>query len=154
MELVVEDTITFSLLAPPAGMQIDAITGQVTWQPTVNDIGLHTVKIRATDERGLSSQQEFDLQITADELAPRVAIVMTGTLRQPGQPVTVQVVADDNAGVASIALNIAGTPVTLGENNTFEFTPDIPGLLLLQATATDQAGNIGTASRTLRVTVS
>ena len=47
-------------------------------------------------------------------------------------------------------LTVNGDPVTLTGGHA-TFTPPGPGLYTFVATATDAAGNIGTASRTLRV---
>ncbi|MCC3568788.1 MAG: DUF4114 domain-containing protein [Microcoleus sp. PH2017_31_RDM_U_A] len=46
------DAITYSLLEKPQGMEIDAETGIVTWNPAAGDIGNHAVTVRADDGKG------------------------------------------------------------------------------------------------------
>ena len=76
---------------------------------------------------------------------------MTTNITLPGGAVTIEVVAADNAVVASRSLEIDGTPVPLDSNNRAELTPSSPGLVSIVGIATDASGNVGTGSATLRV---
>ena len=53
------DQIRYALMAGPAGMAIDPATGVLAWSPTVADVGSHSVAIRASDERGGTTEQAF-----------------------------------------------------------------------------------------------
>src|SRR5262249_9916182 len=53
------DRPTFTLRAGPAGMAVDAATGQVTWTPSAGQIGTHAVTLRAEDGRGGPTEQRF-----------------------------------------------------------------------------------------------
>ena len=55
------DTPRFSLSLAPAGMQIDADSGVIQWEPVAADIGTHTITVRAEDGRGGLSEQVFTL---------------------------------------------------------------------------------------------
>ncbi len=59
------DVVTFQLLSGPAGMAIDARTGQATWTPTSADLGTHDVAILARDGVGGESTQAFQVAVTA-----------------------------------------------------------------------------------------
>ena len=59
------DPITFSLGAHPDGMTIDPSTGLVTWTPAADQVGSHAVEIIASDNRGASITQSFDLPAVA-----------------------------------------------------------------------------------------
>ena len=61
------------------------------------------------------------------------------------------VIASDNVGVTSIGLTVGGTPVVLGTNGQGVYTASTLGQLSVVATASDAAGNIGTADATLSV---
>ena len=60
-----DDPVSFSLLAAPAGMAIDATTGVITWAPTANDIGDYDVLVEATDGRGGVATQRYTLSVIA-----------------------------------------------------------------------------------------
>lgn len=141
------DTIAFSLVAvpaaPPAAMTIDRRSGMVTWLTTGGDIGLHPVTIRAGDDRGAFMDQPYTLTVLPDTIAPSVSVQLSATVVQPGDSVTIQVVASDNVSVASRTLEIDGLEVPLDLNHSAIFTATMPGLPRIIATATDPSGNIG-----------
>jgi hypothetical protein len=55
------DPITFALGIHPDGMAIDATTGLVNWTPLAAQVGSPLVEITASDNRGGSTTQSFDL---------------------------------------------------------------------------------------------
>jgi len=141
------DTITFSLVAvpaaPPAAMTIDRRSGMVTWLTTAGDIGLHPITIRASDDRGAFMDQPYTLTVLPDMIAPSVSVQLSATFIEPGDSVTIQVVASDNVSVASRTLEIDGVEFPLDLNHSAIFTATVPGLPLIIATATDPSGNVG-----------
>ena len=58
------DPVTFRLVNPVAGMQIDAATGLFCWTPTSAQAGVQSVRIVAEDGRGGSASQTYDLTVT------------------------------------------------------------------------------------------
>jgi hypothetical protein len=60
-----EDTLTYSLVAAPAGMTINASTGVVSWSPAATDVGQHQVTVRVEDGRGGRDTQSFMLDAVA-----------------------------------------------------------------------------------------
>ena len=59
-----DDPIRYSLMAAPAGMQIDEDSGLVTWTPSSGQIGGHTVSIKADDQRGWYVVQTYTLTVS------------------------------------------------------------------------------------------
>jgi streptogramin lyase len=55
------DTPTYSLLTGPAGMQLDRVSGKVTWSPGQSDLGTHVVALRVDDGRGGSAEQHYTI---------------------------------------------------------------------------------------------
>jgi hypothetical protein len=145
------DAVTYSLVSGPAGMRIDPVSGLLLWQ--ASGIGAVSVTVRATNERGAITDQTFTLNVTPDTQPPAVAVLLSSDSVQPGQPVTIKVVDFDDVGVAGLRLTVNGQDVTLDATGTAVFTPLNSGLLSLVATATDQSGNVGTGSATVRVNV-
>lgn len=45
-----KNTLTFSLVDPPSGMSIDPVTGRITWDATIQDLGDHTVEVVVCDD--------------------------------------------------------------------------------------------------------
>ena len=61
-----EDSFTFQLLNGSAGMEIDSITGLLSWAPTADDIGRVSVTVGAVDESGAIGSQRFNLEVSTN----------------------------------------------------------------------------------------
>ncbi len=57
------DTVSYELIDAPGGMILDATTGQITWAPSAEQIGLQSVAIEATDGRGGAATQTFQIDV-------------------------------------------------------------------------------------------
>jgi len=57
------DSLQFVLEKSPQGMQIQASSGLVTWQPLNKDVGKHEIKIRIDDRKGGTAYQYFILVV-------------------------------------------------------------------------------------------
>jgi hypothetical protein len=57
------DELSYFLLEGPAGMSVDAETGEVAWEPTVEDVGSHGVRVKVSDEFGGVDEQGFVLSV-------------------------------------------------------------------------------------------
>jgi hypothetical protein len=61
--------LRYSLRAAPEGMSVDSILGAVTWRPTAEQAGKHTVEVVVTDSQGAWTLQRFELDVAvADEV--------------------------------------------------------------------------------------
>jgi parallel beta-helix repeat protein len=58
----ISDTLTYSLTAYPTGMAI-ASTGLITWTPTNDAVGSHTVTVRVRDAIGLYDEKTFAITV-------------------------------------------------------------------------------------------
>jgi hypothetical protein len=67
------DSITFSLDGPPAGMAIGNISGNIAWTPSA--AGNYSIAVVATDAHGASDVQRFTLQVLAP--GPRPVCIIT-----------------------------------------------------------------------------
>jgi hypothetical protein len=63
------DPITFGLVSGPAGLTVSS-AGAVRWTPSDSDLGVHRIKLRATDASGASGLQTYDLEIRGLNAAP------------------------------------------------------------------------------------
>ncbi len=155
------DTVSYSLaptsgVGAPAGMTIDSL-GRITWKTDIADIGEHAVTVDVTSAGGLVTPQTYELDVVADTQAPTV-MIETDPLQQVnlGESFTVLVAATDNVGVTALSLTANGTNVTLlpgtfGTSGTATLSFNTAGPVTLAATASDAAGNVGTANTTIFV---
>jgi hypothetical protein len=55
--------LTFSLVAAPAGMAINATTGVISWTPALAQVGANPVTARVTDQFGGFAEQGFSVNV-------------------------------------------------------------------------------------------
>jgi len=149
-----DDRVSYSLIARPAGLEVDSQSGLLFMTPDESLMGDSVVTLRATDERGLSADQTYTLSILADTEAPIVSIVANpSALANIGDSLQLQVKAVDNVDLqmAAVTLDIDGAPVTLDATGLAHYTATQAGLFTLHATATDSRGNQGETTLSLRV---
>ncbi len=69
------DSVLYALVTAPDGMSIDAITGQITWNPTADDLGGPiVVVVSASDEFGALATQGFSIDLRQN-VAPEIISV-------------------------------------------------------------------------------
>jgi hypothetical protein len=69
------DYLLWSLDSAPKGMVIDAKTGGLSWQPTSEQVGEHTVAVRVTDALGSYTGQEYSLKVTGINTPPAIVSI-------------------------------------------------------------------------------
>ncbi|BBI99708.1 hypothetical protein FGKAn22_14010 [Ferrigenium kumadai] len=62
--------ITFSLDVSPAGMKINATTGEIAWTPDYAQEGIIAVTVRAANARGLAVTQAFNVTVARTNVPP------------------------------------------------------------------------------------
>lgn len=65
------DSITYSLMQSPENMNIDEVTGLISWTPTREQFGTHNIIINASDNDSYTLQV-FDLEVFTDKNAPLI----------------------------------------------------------------------------------
>lgn len=66
------DSLTYSLNVKPSGMNIDPITGLITWTPTSAQVGSQSVEIVVTDGDGATDQRLFTITVDQANVAPEI----------------------------------------------------------------------------------
>jgi hypothetical protein len=61
-----QDILAYYLTQAPDGVNLDRLTGRLTWTPTQAQLGNQTVKIRVLDGRGGEATQTLNLTVTPD----------------------------------------------------------------------------------------
>lgn len=100
------DAIAYALSLFPAGMAIDAATGNVAWTPNAAQSGANAIAIRATDARGAETIQSFEVSVRRHEPATSNlgkdfwVMFLANALNEPGDPtLTLAIAAPDGATV-------------------------------------------------------
>ncbi|MHB0954937.1 MAG: putative Ig domain-containing protein [Pirellulaceae bacterium] len=81
------DPIMLTLATAPAGMTLDPVTRLMRWEPTPDQVGDHSVEIRADDGRGGATTQSFVVSVVtaATNQPPQIVStpLMSGTADRP-----------------------------------------------------------------------
>ncbi len=137
---------------------IDAVTSKVTWTPTMNELGVHTVTISVQDAAGLGTATTIQFIVNLPPASLSIINVSPGTTVGAGAQVSFAA-SSTNLSYPSYTIldNFSGTSVTsnnLNSTGSFSWTPtsnDI-GTHLITLTAKDYHGSIANASVSITVT--
>src|SRR5271157_6330637 len=129
-------------------MIIDGL-GRIGWATTKANIGSFPVTVTVTDALGATASQSFNLVVSADTQAPAVNLRINPNPINVGQPATIIAQATDNVGVTSRALTINNVAVPLDSQGRATVLNLPGGTYTVVATATDDAGNVGSDTKTL-----
>ncbi|MCR9291918.1 MAG: Ig-like domain-containing protein, partial [bacterium] len=101
--------LVYALTAAPAGMTINASTGEIAWTPTTGQLGTQSVGISITDIAGNTTAQDFSIQVT-EEPWVELGINVVDANGQPlstigvGDTFVVQVTVQDLRGFQATGL--------------------------------------------------
>ena len=144
------DEVSFQLVSAPDGMSIDD-EGRISWFPDNDDVGDYDIEVRVTDSFGGETTGSFSLAVTGDDELPVVELLQGFNFVYTGTEQVLWVAATDNVGVATLGLVVDGEPVAVSPDGVAAVSFDSPGFYQAIATATDAAGNQGTASVEIEV---
>lgn len=65
-----EAIVAYAGVSVPSGMTVHPQLGIVAWQPTIAQVGKHTVILQATDTTGNSATQVFEIEVVLPNTAP------------------------------------------------------------------------------------
>ena len=148
------DILTYDLPVKPEGMTVDAATGTVVWQPTLEQVGTHDVILRVKDGQGGVDIQSFQVQVDAENTAP---VITSNPPEQAvaGLPYQYRVRAQDAEGdQLKFSLNNPPAGVSIDENTgVLNFLPATAqiGTQDISITVSDDRGGSTTQTYTLNV---
>ncbi|MES2598702.1 MAG: fibro-slime domain-containing protein [Verrucomicrobiota bacterium] len=122
----------------PSGASIHASTGLLRWIP--DTAGVYEFTIEARDPAGNAGRQNFTVNVVDADLPPAVQILTSNASPDIGEPVSLQVVAEDDIGISQKTLRVDGVSVALTAQGYYSATYSTRGVRELLATATDTAG--------------
>lgn len=134
------DALAFALVEGPAGMQVDAATGLVTWSPLAADVGTHHVELRVTDAPGASVTQSFDLVTTAANSLPAFTS-LPAHFGKVGREYRYDAAATDADGDAlTWTLPQAPAGIAIDANGAIRWTPSAIGVAAVTVRVSDGHG--------------
>jgi len=68
-----EDTLTYSLIAQPAGMKIDSLTGLIQWMPIETQQETHNVVVKVVDSNSVPSSDTQEFTVSVNPTPPKTA---------------------------------------------------------------------------------
>ncbi len=68
-----EDTLTYSLIAQPAGMKIDSLTGLIQWMPIETQQETHNVVVKVVDSNSVPASATQEFTVTVNPTPPKTA---------------------------------------------------------------------------------
>ena len=151
------DSLTFSLLAGPAGMSVNATTGLVQWTPSAAQLGSQSVSLRVRDAFGLIADQNFVISVGPPNQTPSITSspVLTS---QVGVLYSYQVqVSDPNLPQDSFTFSLPTKPAGMVITSTTGLIQWVPPVgtentnQSVTVTVTDLGGLTASQSFTVRV---
>ncbi|TWT56318.1 tRNA nuclease WapA precursor [Allorhodopirellula solitaria] len=101
-----DQSLSYSIVSGPSSLTIDPDRGHLNWDAMSDDIGRHSVTLRATDPYGLFVEQRFAIEVL-DSLQNRppsfVTDPVTDAIASSGFEVTTIATGSDPAGVGVVS---------------------------------------------------
>ena len=146
------DAITYALTTTPAGMVINAQSGAITWTPTLQQGGNHSVAIQATDAKGASSTQSFSVYVQLPTNNPPQITSVPVMRSAPGIPYQYQVTATDpERDALSYSLPTAPSGMTISSTGLVSWTNPVQGTHTVEVKVEDTRGASVVQRYTLQV---
>ena len=149
------DVVTYSLGDAPATADIDEVTGILSWTPDALDLGAQSITVIATDARGLSSEQTFEVGVEVDPANTAPVFLSEGPVEAHlGSPYVYLVdVVDTNGDPITLALESAPDGMVINSDGLIEWEPAVNqiGDQLIRITADDGRGGVTTQEYTVTV---
>jgi len=149
------DPLIFSLATGPANLTINE-TGLVSWTPTPNQLGTHSVVLHVSDARGGLADQEFTVQVLSQIVNLPPSITSTPTFSAvSGQEYQYNAIARDPDG-DRLLWSLTTAPVGMSidpQNGAIRWKPMLVQLGTHEITveALDNFGGLATQTFTLNV---
>jgi len=101
------DVLEYVLISGPEGVSLDSTSGLLAWTPSSTQEGTQSVNLRVRDVQGLSSDQTFDITVTAADTPPEITSTPVGSI-VAGNQWQYQVTATDDQGADLLYELVAG----------------------------------------------
>jgi hypothetical protein len=135
------DPVLWTLVEGPQGMALGSRTGVLTWLPTGDQVGDHTVVVRAEDPFGAVGTQTFTVSVSALNRPPLITSVAR-TAAAVGRPYAYAVGADDPDGDGlHFSLPVGPSGMSVDDSGLIRWTPTAAQLGLHAVTVLAEDGH-------------
>lgn len=147
------DSIAYSLVSAPVGMQIDPASGLITWTPSVSQAGSHLVQVAAQDSAGGRSIQRFAVLARVNQVPVITSQAVTSVALGEAYQYDLQV-TDPEGDALSYSLVTGPTGMTMDGLGRvlWQTAPGVPSTNQVALRVTDSYGAVATQLFVLAVT--
>ena len=135
--------LSYALSVAPENMRIDT-TGNIEWNPTATDTGLHAIRIEVADPAGQTAVQSFDLRVLWVNDPPLIVSRSPGDsslVTAPGAEVDFVVsVGDEEGDPITYAWTLNGVPQQGTSDTSLTYLPSTSAVDTLTFRASDATG--------------
>ena len=147
------DSIAYSLVSAPTGMQIDAVSGVITWTPTVAQAGSHLVQVAVRDSAGGRSIQRFAVLARINQRPVINSQALTSVAFGEKYYYDVQVTDPEGDSLSyELATGPSGMTIDSLGRLMWQTEPGVPVSNPVALRVTDSYGGVATQIYTLSVT--
>ena len=135
--------LTYSMLTAPAGMSINALTGEIFWQPTAEQVGDNPVTVVVSDTGGADTQQTFTISVL-DNFVPQITSTAPNNVSR-GQVYTYQLSAFDVDGdILIYSLPVSPFGMSISDDGLIHWdTTDVAlGAYGVEVTVSDETAQV------------
>lgn len=111
-----DDSLSFELITGPSGMTLDANSGQLSWTPSLDQVGTNAVEVQVEDAAGESDAQTFEIEVTVTGNAPVINSVPVTTVFA-GEAYRYQVTVEENSDAGELTYSLLNSPDTMVINS-------------------------------------
>ncbi len=140
------DALSYRLSTAPATMQIDAITGLISWTPTTAELGPHTIDLEVDDGNGGVASQTYSLQVTNVTSTNQLPVITSepGFQAIAGRLYQYQIIATDSDG-DTLDYGLIEGPASMTLDPTtglLQWTPDTTDSVTVRVSVSDGRGGV------------
>lgn len=111
------DSLSFSLTTAPTGMSINSGNGVVSWSPTSEQLGNHTVTLRVIDTAGAFAEQTYTLTVQLNTAPRFTSTAPTSAYVGQGYSYTARATDDNSGDSLSFSLTTAPTGMSINSSS-------------------------------------
>lgn len=148
------DPLDLLLLSAPTGMSISSSSQTITWTPAHNDVGSHTVIVRADDRKGGIDTDTMTLRVLRTNVSPVLSLPGPATIPEDSAWAIDNFVSDINGDSITLVLSNAPASMTVSQSDlSITWTPgnDDVGTYNITVVASDPKGAADTALMNITV---
>lgn len=151
------DQITYSVKDSPDGLSINNVSGLISWTPTQNQTGVRQVTVVAADAFGGSDSQQYSITVdSTTDVSPPVVTLTAPNKVLVSSSFTVTADVKDLSPISKVVFQVDGLTVSEVTSAPYVLNFSAPAEagkeISVIVSATDSAGNVGTASKKILTT--